>query len=60
MSATLAICITVLTLGSCIACYLLGRDSMKDPLSVEMERLRQELRDYNERRRRWEEFDDED
>jgi hypothetical protein len=49
MSATLAISIAVLTLGSCIACYMLGRDS-----------YRNELRDFQERRRRWEEFDDED
>ena len=60
MSATLAISIAVLTLGSCIACYMLGRDSMKPSLSVEIERLRQEIKDYRERRQRWQEFDDED
>jgi hypothetical protein len=49
MSATLAISIAALTLGSCIASYILGRDSM-----------RQEIKDFQERRRRWEEFDDED
>jgi hypothetical protein len=49
MSATLAISIAVLTLGSCLASYMLGRDSM-----------RQEIKDYQERRRRWEEFDDQD
>ena len=49
MSATLAICITVLTLGSCFASYHLGRESM-----------RQDIRDFQERKRRWEEFDDED
>ena len=49
MSATLALCIAVLTLGSCFACYMLGRDSM-----------RQQMRDFQERRRRWEEFDDQD
>jgi hypothetical protein len=49
MSATLAISIAVLTLGSCLASYMLGRDSM-----------RQEIKDYQERKRRWEEFDDED
>ena len=49
MSATLAISIALLTLGSCIACYLLGRESM-----------RSDIRDFQERRRRWEEFDDED
>jgi hypothetical protein len=49
MSATLAISIAVLTIGSCIASYYLGRDS-----------YRNEIRDFQERRRRWEEFDDED
>ena len=49
MSATLAISIAVVTLGSCIASYYLGRDS-----------YRNELRDFQERKRRWEEFDDED
>jgi hypothetical protein len=49
MSATLAISIAVLTIGSCIASYMLGRDS-----------YRNELRDFQERKRRWEEFDDED
>ena len=49
MSATLAISIAVVTLGSCLACYMLGRDSM-----------RQQMRDFQERKRRWEEFDDED
>jgi hypothetical protein len=47
MSATLAISIAVLTLGSCFASYYLGRDSM-----------RQEIKDYQERKRRWEEFDE--
>ena len=47
MSATLAISIAVLTLGSCLASYMLGRDSM-----------RQEIKDYQERRRRFEEFDE--
>jgi hypothetical protein len=60
MSATFAIVLAVLSLGSCFACYMLGRDSMKDPLSAEIERLRQEIKDYKERKRRWEEFDDED
>ena len=49
MSATLAICIAVLTLGSCLASYMIGRDSM-----------RQEIKEYQERKRRWEEFDDQD
>jgi hypothetical protein len=49
MSAALAISIAVLTLGSCLASYMLGRDSM-----------RQEIKDYQERKRRWEEFDDQD
>jgi len=49
MSATMAIAIAVLTLGSCFASYHLGRDSM-----------RQEMRDFQERKRRWEEFDDKD
>jgi hypothetical protein len=47
MSATFAICIAILTLGSCLASYYLGQDSM-----------RQEIRDYQERRRRFEEFDE--
>jgi len=49
MSATLAICIAVLSIGSCIVCYLPGQDN-----------VRQQIRDSKERRRRWEEFDDED
>ena len=49
MTATFAIVLAVLSLGSCFASYQLGRDSM-----------RQEIRDYQERKRRWEEFDDED
>lgn len=49
MTATFAIVLAVLSLGSCFACYMLGRDSM-----------RQEIKDYQERKRRWEEFDDED
>ena len=49
VSATLAISIAVVTLGSCLASYMLGRDSM-----------RQQMRDFQERKRRWEEFDDED
>jgi len=47
MSATMAIAIAVLTLGSCFASYYLGRDSM-----------RQEIRDYQERKRRREEFEE--
>ena len=50
MSATLAISIAVLTLGSCFASYMLGRDAMWSELKGRRE----------ERRRRWEEFDDED
>lgn len=49
MTASFAICLAVLSLGSCFASYQLGRDSM-----------RQEIKDYQERKRRWEEFDDED
>jgi hypothetical protein len=49
MSASFAICLAVLTLGSCFACYQLGREAM-----------RHEFRDFQERKRRWEEFDDED
>ena len=49
MSATLALSIAFLTLGSCLASYMLGRDSM-----------RQEIKDFQERKRRWEEFDDQD
>jgi hypothetical protein len=49
MTATFAIVLTVLSLGSCFASYQIGRESM-----------RQEMRDFQERKRRWEEFDDED
>jgi hypothetical protein len=49
MTASFAICLAVLSLGSCFACYQIGRESM-----------RQEMRDFQERKRRWEEFDDED
>lgn len=49
MTASFAICLAIVSLGSCFASYQLGRDSM-----------RQEIRDYQERKRRWEEFDDED
>ena len=49
MTASFAICLAILSIGSCFACYRLGRESM-----------RQDIRDFQERRRRWEEFDDED
>ena len=49
MTASFAICLAILSIGSCIASYYLGRESM-----------RRDLRDFQERRRRWEEFDDED
>jgi hypothetical protein len=49
MSATFAIVLAVLSLGSCFASYHLGREAM-----------RHEFRDFQERKRRWEEFDDED
>ena len=49
MTASFAIVLAILSLGSCFASYQLGRDSM-----------RQEIKDYQERKRRWEEFDDED
>jgi hypothetical protein len=49
MSTTLAVSIALLTLGSCFASYKLGREAM-----------RSDIRDFHERRRRWEEFDDED
>jgi hypothetical protein len=49
MSATFAIVLAVLSIGSCFACYHIGRESM-----------RQDIRDRKERRSRWEEFDDED
>ena len=49
MSATMAIAIALLTLGSCYASYMLGRESMW-----------KELKERREERRRWEEFDDED
>jgi hypothetical protein len=49
MTATFALVLWFLSIASCIACYPLGQDS-----------VRQQLRNSNERRRRWEEFDDED
>jgi hypothetical protein len=49
MSGTFAIVLAVLSLGSCLASYMLGRDSM-----------RQQMRDRQERMQRWEEFDDQD
>jgi hypothetical protein len=49
MSGTFAIVLAVLSLGSCLASYHIGRDSM-----------RQQMRDRKERMRRWEEFDDQD
>ena len=49
MSAGLALCISALTLGSSLACYYLGRESM-----------RSDIRDHQERRRRWEEWEDQD
>jgi hypothetical protein len=49
MTATFAIVLAVLSIGSCFASYQIGRESM-----------RQEMRDFQERKRRWEEFNDED
>jgi hypothetical protein len=49
MSATFAIVLAILSIGSCFASYHIGRESM-----------RQDIRDRKERRSRWEEFDDED
>jgi hypothetical protein len=49
MSAGLALCIAALTLCSCIACYHLGRESMHS-----------DIRDTQEKRRRWEEWEDEE
>jgi hypothetical protein len=50
MSGWEGIGLAVLTLGSCFASYMLGRDAMWSELKGRRE----------ERRRRWEEFDDED
>ena len=47
MSATLAIAIALLTLGSCFASYRLGQADI-------LARFRR----HDERRRRWEEFED--
>jgi hypothetical protein len=52
MSATMAICIAALTLGSCFASYWLGQQNMLWRLRQHDERRRE--------RRRWEAFDDED
>jgi hypothetical protein len=49
MSAVLALCIAALTMGSCIACYYLGRESMHS-----------DIRDHQERRRRRHEWEDQD
>jgi hypothetical protein len=49
MTASFAIVLAVLSIGSCFASYHIGRESM-----------RQQMRDHKDRRRRWEEFDDED
>jgi len=49
MTAYFAISLAILSIGSCFASYHIGRESM-----------RQQMRDHHERRRRWEEFDDED
>jgi hypothetical protein len=50
MSGWEGIALAVLTLGSCFSSYMLGRDAMWSELKGRRE----------ERRRRWEEFDDED
>ena len=49
MSASLALTIALLTLGSCLASYYLGRDSM-----------RADIRDFEERRQRRDEWEDEE
>jgi hypothetical protein len=49
MTAYFAISLAILSIGSCFASYHIGRESM-----------RQQMRDHQDRRRRWEEFDDED
>jgi len=49
MSAYFALSLAILTMGSCFASYQIGRESM-----------RQQIRDRQERKRRWEEFDDQD
>jgi hypothetical protein len=49
MSAGLALCIAALTIGSCLACYYLGRESMHS-----------DIRDNQEKRRRWQEWEDEE
>ena len=49
MNAYFAISLAILSIGSCFASYHIGRESM-----------RQQMRDHQERRSRWEEFDDED
>ena len=49
MSAGLALCIAALTLGSCIACYYLGRESILE-----------KFRNLQERKRRWQEWEDQD
>lgn len=49
MTTGFAICLAILSIGSCFACYRLGQAD-----------ILHKFRRYNERRRRWEEFDDED
>ena len=49
MNAYFAMCLAILSIGSCVACYYIGRDSM-----------RQKIKDSQRRKLWWEEFDDQD
>jgi hypothetical protein len=51
MSATLALSLAALTLGSCFACYRLGQQNI-------LFRMRQHDERRRERENRWREFDD--
>lgn len=53
MSATLAICIAALTLGSCFASYWCGQQNV-------LWRMRQHDMRRREKQRRWREFEEED
>jgi len=53
MSATMAIAIAILTLGSCLASYWCGQQNI-------LWRMRQHDERRRERQRRWREFEEED
>ncbi len=59
MSVNLALFIAVLTLGSCFACYEIGRESMRKQIHKELRRRRQReefRREWDTEN--WEDFDE--